>query len=163
MPLPSTRQTYALIVLVITGLMSYALYTQYIGGLIPCPLCMSQRIFYCLAAAFSLIGFLHNGGALTQKVYGSLITLSALAGIASAGRQVWMQHLPKDQVPACGPSLEYMLDTFPLAEALKMLIMGDGNCAEVIWQFAGLSMGEWSLICFIGLAITGLWQMARRA
>lgn len=163
MTLPSLRQSYALIVITIISLMSYGLYTQYYLYLDPCPLCMTQRIFYCLIGAFALLGFIHNGGANSHKVYASLMSFSAIGGIAAAGRQVWMQHLPADKVPACGPSLEYMLDTFPFAEAMKMLILGDGNCAEVMWTFLGFSMGEWSLACFIGLLSASLWQLLRKA
>ena len=151
MTLPSYRQTFALTTLIVIGLMSYGLYTQYYLYLEPCPLCMTQRIFYCLVGGIAFLAFLHNGRGISQKVYGSLMTLGAIGGIAAAGRQVWMQHLPADEVPACGPSLEYMLETFPFAEAMKMLILGDGNCAEVLWTFVGFSMGEWSLACFVGL------------
>lgn len=161
MTLPNLRQSYALILLVVIGLMSYGLYTQYYLYLQPCPLCMTQRLFYCLIGAFAFVAFIHNGGVNSHRVYASLMSLSALGGIGAAGRQVWMQYLPADEVPACGPSLEYMLDTFPFAEAMKMLILGDGNCAEVIWTFLGFSMGEWSLACFIGLLAASLWQLLR--
>jgi disulfide bond formation protein DsbB len=60
-----------------------------------------------------------------------------------------LQHLPEDQVPACGPSLGYMLETLPIAETFKTLMMGDGNCAEVQWTFLSFSMPEWSLAWFL--------------
>lgn len=162
MILPSPKQTYLLILLSVVGLMGYGLYSQYITGLEPCPLCMTQRIFYCLVGGFAFIALLHKPQALGNKIYSALIVLSAALGAGAAGRQVWLQHLPADKVPACGPSLEYMLDTFPFSEALKMLIMGDGNCAEVLWTFLGLSMAEWSLLCFIGFIFAGLWQLLRK-
>ena len=163
MTLPSQRQSHALILLSIIGLMGYGLYTQYIDGLDPCPLCMTQRFFYCLIGALALLALVHSPSqAIGGKIYGGLISLAAAGGIASAGRQVWMQHLPPEQVPACGPSLEYMLETFPFSETLKMLIQGDGNCAEVAWRFLGLSMGEWSLLWFIGFFICGAWLAIRK-
>jgi disulfide bond formation protein DsbB len=140
--------------------MSYALYTQYYQYLEPCPLCMTQRLFYCLIILFAVLALLHKKG---QKSYAVLAGLSALAGIATAGRQVWLQHLPPEQVPACGPSLQYMLETFPIGQTLRTMITGDGNCAEVVWTFIGFSMGEWSLACFVGLAAISLWQLLRRA
>lgn len=127
-----------------------ALYTQYVDGLVPCPLCMSQRIFYALTAAIALIAAIHNHGV---RIYAVLCTASALAGAAVAGRQVWLQHLPPNEVPACGPSLEYMLQTLPFGDVLMRMIKGDGNCAVVDWRFLGLSMAEWSLLCFIVLLI----------
>ena len=162
MTLPSPRATFLLLTLAVIGLMGFGLYTQYFQGLDPCPLCMTQRIFYCLAGAWAALAFIHNPGISGRKVYAVLVSLSSLFGLGFAGRQVWLQHLPADQVPACGPSLEYMLETFPFAVIMTM-IRGDGNCAEVVWQFLGLSMPEWSLICFAGLLTVGLWQFWRKA
>lgn len=159
MPLPTTKQTHLLTIVAVIGLMSYALYTQYYQYLEPCPLCMSQRLFYILIGVFSFIALFHNGG---QKIYAGLTALSALGGAAIAGRQVWLQHLPPEQVPACGPGLEYMLETFPLSQALMTMIRGDGNCAEVVWTFLGFSMGEWSLLCFVGFTGVAIWQMIRK-
>ena len=65
-----------------------------------------------------------------------------------AGRQVWLQSLPEDEVPLCGPPLEYILEVFPFGDLLNALLMGDGSCAEIPWQFLGLSMAGWSLIWF---------------
>ena len=159
MTLPNIRQTNLMMVLSVIGLMSYALYTQYYLFLEPCPLCMTQRFFYVLIALFALIALFHPT---KYKLYSILALFSAFGGMATAGRQVWLQHLPPDQVPACGPSLEYMLETFPLSETLMTMIRGDGNCAEVVWSFIGFSMGEWSLICFTGYAVVFIWQLLRR-
>ncbi|HUH36715.1 MAG TPA: disulfide bond formation protein B [Spongiibacteraceae bacterium] len=161
MPL-SNRSINSLIVVAVIGLMGYALYSQYVDGLEPCPLCMTQRIFYCLTGAIALLAALHNPRGWGARVYGVLIALSAAAGAAAAGRQVWLQHLPPDQVPACGPSLEYMLETFPFSHALKMLVLGDGNCALVDWVFLGLSMAEWSLLWLLALVAAGAVQALRR-
>ena len=79
-----------------------------------------------------------------------------------AGRHVWLQHLPADQVPECGPGLEYMLDAFPLGETLSMVFRGSGECAEVQWTLLGLSIPEWTLIVFLGLTLFGLFLVATR-
>ena len=153
------RITFAVIVAVIAVLFGVALYTQYFGGLVPCPLCMTQRFFYVLTALFALFGALH-GRAL--RAWGALVALAAAGGTFVAGRQVWLQHLPPEEVPACGPSLDYMLQTLPFGEVLKTLFKGDGNCALVDWRLLGLSMAEWSLLWFIALLAAGIWQCLRR-
>lgn len=160
MYLPTSKQTYVLILLSTIGLMGYALYTQYFDYLEPCPLCMTQRFFYVLVGLFALAALLHGR---RHRWYAVPGLLSAGGGIFVAGRQVWLQHLPPDQVPACGPSLEYMLETFPLGQTLKTLFAGDGNCAEVDWTFLTLSMAEWSLLCFCGLLALYLWQLLRKS
>ena len=67
--------------------------------------------------------------------------------------------MPADDAPACGPSIDFIFETFPVSEALSILLRGDGNCAEVTWQFLGLSIPGWTLIAFIGLAIAWMLQM----
>ena len=83
------------------------------------------------------------------QLYSFFISLFAIAGIWISGRQIWLQGLPEDEVPLCGPPLEYIIDVFPFADVLNALFMGDGNCAEIPWQFLGLSMAGWSFIWFL--------------
>lgn len=142
------RAVFGAMVVAIAACFAFALYTQYVGGLTPCPLCMSQRVFYVLTAVIALVAALHGRN---ERIYGALCALSALAGAGVAGRQVWLQHLPPDQVPACGPSLDYMLQTLPFGQVLTQMLKGDGNCALVDWRLWGLSMAEWSLLCFLAL------------
>jgi protein dithiol:quinone oxidoreductase len=82
-----------------------------------------------------------------------------MMGAAVAGRQVWLQHLPPDQVPECGPGLEYMLEVYPLGETLAKILKGTGDCAEVDWTFLGLSIAEWALISFIVLTAVSVLQL----
>jgi len=156
------RYAFAGIAAVIAVLFGVALYTQYVGGLEPCPLCMTQRFFYVLTALFAIAAALHGHG---LRIYAALVGLSALGGAGVAARQVWLQHLPPDQVPACGPSLEFMLQTLPFGQVLMRLFKGDGNCAVVDWRLLGMSMAEWSLLWFLLLAAAGLalfWRSAKR-
>ena len=82
-------------------------------------------------------------------VYGGLLFVAAGIGMGIAGRHVWLQHLPKDQVPACGPDLDFMLRQFPLSETLQKVLSGSGECAETGWTFFGLSIAGWSLLWFV--------------
>jgi len=84
-------------------------------------------------------------------------------GLAIAGRQVWLQSLPPDLVPECGPGLEYMFQAFPLTEALSMVLRGSGECAEVQWVFLGLTIPGWNLVVFSGFILLGLWALLARA
>jgi protein dithiol:quinone oxidoreductase len=91
-----------------------------------------------------------------ERVYAALIGLLSLSGVGVASRHIWLQNLPKDQVPACGPGLDYMLDTFPLSDVMKQLMQGSGECAEKGWTFLTLGIPEWSLLCYLGLAVWAL-------
>jgi len=89
--------------------------------------------------------------------------LLSLGGITSAGRHVWLQHLPADQVPACGPGLNYLLDAFPLGQVFEMVFRGSGECAEIHWQFFGFTLPEVTLLMFIAYACFALIQIFRRS
>src|SRR5210317_510603 len=145
-----------------TGLMLYALYAQYFLELAPCPLCVFQRIAVIAMGLVFLAAALHNPGRLGAGCYALLTTAAAAGGIAVAGRHVWLQSLPPDKVPACGPGLDFMLDSFPLAEVLQMVFSGSGECAEVDWSLFGLSMPAWVLIAVSILGIYGVAAILRR-
>jgi disulfide bond formation protein DsbB len=157
-----TRTALALGALVCALLLGFGFYLQYVVGLKPCPLCMVQRGFYLALIITFGVGALHGPARVGAAAYGALAILFAAGGAAAAGRQVWLQHLPEDKVPACGPNLAFMLENFPLGETIQRLIQGDGECAVVDWRFLGLSIAEWSLLWFVLIALYGAWLALRR-
>jgi disulfide bond formation protein DsbB len=138
------------------GLLSYALYAQYGLQLEPCPLCIFQRVAVFAMGAVFLLAALHNPGRRGTLVYAALLAAAGFAGMAVAGRHVWLQNLPPEKVPACGPGLEYMLDAFPLFEVLEVVLSGSGECATIDWSFLGLSMPVWVLISITLLTAVGV-------
>ena len=149
----SNRYLFLLAALACAGLMAFALYLQQVLNLEPCPLCIFQRVCVMAIGAVALMAALHNPGRLGRRLYAGLLGLLAIGGAALAGRQVWLQHLPADQVPECGPGLEYMLEAFPLNQTLQLVLRGSGECAKVDWTLLGFSIAEWMLIVFAGLLI----------
>ncbi len=137
-------------------MMGTALYLQHLQDLEPCPLCIFQRVFVIVAGVIMLLAALHYPGTGGRRLYGLALLLPGIAGIVVAGRHVWLQNLPADQVPECGPGLEYMLQAFPFSEAMSMVFTGSGECAEVQWAFMGLSIPSWTLIIFIVLSLFAL-------
>lgn len=157
------RPLFGLLVVTCVVAMGFAvLFLQQTLQLQPCPLCVTQRVFVILVGVFALLAFLHNPSGWGRRVYALLCLLAAAGGAAVAGRHVWLQSLPEDLAPACGPSLGYMLETFPLSETIQLVLMGDGNCAETVWTFMGLSIPAQTLILFIVLIIASLFQLLRR-
>lgn len=137
-------------------LLGYAYYAEFVQGLEPCPLCIFQRFGMIGVGLFFLVAALHHSSPIASRTYGILIFLSAAGGGAVSARHVWLQNLPPDQVPECGPGLEYMFDVFGFGEALRMVFTGSGECADVNWALLGLSMPAWVLICFGLLGAIGL-------
>ena len=143
-------------------LLAVALYFQYVMHLEPCPLCIVQRAFVIALALITGVAAIHGPKGLGRRVYGALIVLVALSGAVVAGRHVYLQNLPPDRVPECGPGLDYLLDAFPPGEALAMIFRGSGECAEVQWTFLGLSIPGWTLLVFAGLTLFGIFLCAAR-
>jgi len=159
--LPPRRIGYVLGFFVCLGLLGYAFYLQYGEGLDPCPLCILQRIAVAGMGLVFLVAIFHNPGRIGATIYALLQLAIGGAGAALALRQVWLQSLPKDQVPACGMSLNYMLDTLPLAETVRKIFEGSGECAEKGWVFLHLSIAGWSLVFFIAM-IAASFALSRR-
>ena len=133
-------------------LIAVAYFMEYQMGLEPCPMCIIQRIAIALTGLAALIGYFHDSW---FKFYFSLTTVFSIAGAASAIRHLYLQSLPEDQVPFCGPDLGYLLDNAYFSDALRMLFIGDGNCAEVVWSLFGVSIPGWVLIwCIINICLS---------
>lgn len=140
-------------------LLGMGAYFQLVDGLEPCPLCISQRIGILLTGLCFLVAVIHNPGTRGIKIYAVVGALSALCGGAVSARHIWIQHLPPDKVPECGPGLEYVFQNFPLSATIKLMLNGSGDCAEVNWQFLGFSMPAWTLAAFLLLATLSLLQL----
>lgn len=136
--------------------LAFALYLQHFHGFEPCPMCIFQRVAMAGVGLICLAGAIHAPQGGGRWVYALLADLCATAGAFIAGRHVWLQSLPEDQVPACGPTLDYLMDMLPVMEVIEMVLRGDGNCAKIDAAWLGLSLPAWTLVAFIGL---GFWAI----
>jgi protein dithiol:quinone oxidoreductase len=152
---------YALIAVVLAGgLSSGAQFMEHVLKLEPCPLCLMQRIWVMIGGIAALVALADRPW---RRAYPALALLAALTGGGFAVRQIYLQSLPPDAVPACGPDLAYMFEAFPFADVLKAMTFGTGNCAEV-QKVLGVSIAIWSLLGFAVIAATSVlwWRRARR-
>jgi len=136
-----------------------AYYFQFVDHLDPCPLCILQRVCFAFMALFFLFAGLHNPGHKGQLRYNILAFIPSAIGLYVAATHTWLQHLPKDEVPTCGPGLNYLLDTLPVTDAIEQIFRGSGECAEVSWRLYGFSMPEWTLAIFCGFTLMLLWMI----
>lgn len=161
--IPSPRLTNLGIFLLTVVAMLFALWLQYDQQLEPCPLCIFQRVAMMATGVVALVAFLHGpAGVVGRRIYAGLTLLATSAGIVVSARHVWLQHLPPDQVPSCGPGLDYWLDTFPLFDVVGKVLRGSGECARIDWVFMGITLPGWTLVVFAGLAVLAVWQLVRR-
>lgn len=143
------RIWFLFVALACAGMLAYAMYVQHTDFIDPCPLCVFQRVIYMWIGAVALVAAVLNPAATGRWILGILLILGGVAGIAIAGRHLWLQSLPADQVPDCGMGLNYMLDTMPVLEVFREVLYGSGECAEVYWRFLGLTMPGWTFLWYI--------------
>lgn len=159
------RSYYFLLFFICHELLLAAYYFEIYRGLDPCPLCMVSRLVIAMLGLSFLLAALHNPLGLVRKIYHSIFSFLSFLGVLVSGRHIYLQSLPADEVPSCGPGLEYMLDTLPMGDVLKQVLYGSGECAEVSWRFWSLSMPMWMLLIYSGfllLVLVPLFKQERK-
>jgi disulfide bond formation protein DsbB len=150
MPLFShTRRWLALISVGGLGLLAYGLYLQHAVGLEPCPMCIVQRYALVLVALFAGLAAALPGPA-GRWVSAALMAGTAAFGAFVAARQSWLQWYPPE-IMSCGRDFFGMIESFPLKRAIPMIFKGSGDCSKVDWTFLGLTIANWSFLCFVGV------------
>ena len=157
----SPRLWFAVVFVACAALLGFGLVLQQIEHIEPCPMCIMQRYAFVVAGVIALAAALHDSHGAGRRIYALLLLLAAIAGGSVAVRQSWIQHFPP-KVVDCGPDLEFMLDSFPLAQALPMIFRGSGDCSKVTWSFLGLSIAEWALMWFVLMAAIALYLVLAR-
>ena len=163
MTLPGKRVLNGVGFLACAGMMGFALYAQYVLLLEPCPLCVFQRLATIALGIVFLLAALHGAGTVGSRIYAGLVFITAGFGVGVAGWHVYLQSLPADRVPGCGPGFEYIMENFALFDALSLIFQGSGECAEVLWSLLGLSMPTWVIIGVGGLGVAGIYNNLRSA
>jgi disulfide bond formation protein DsbB len=161
----SFRTAFLLGFVICAALLGYALYAEQQLHLTPCNLCILQRVAFLWMGVWFLVGGLHAPRGRGRWGYVALVVLGALFGIWVAARQLWLQSLPADQVPACGAGFDMLVTmvkagSMPFARFVELMFSGSGDCAQITWKFLGLSMAGWTLIWYV---VLGIWALLPRA
>ncbi len=150
------RLPFAAIFVMCAVLLGIGVYLQEEVGLEPCPMCIIQRYAFTAIGLVALVAAIQGPGRVALKVYGALLLVLAIAGGGVAARQSYIQHYPPPAV-SCGADLEFLVNSFPLGEALPKIFQGTGDCAAVKWRLLGLSIAEWALVWFVIFAAFTVW------
>lgn len=122
----SSRLLFTLCLIFCITLLAGAAYLQYVEGLEPCPMCIMQRWGLITLCILLCIAIKHNPALSGVRIYGLGIAILAGLSGAVASRQVWLQHLPAEEVPECGPGLSFLLENFPVTDVLGYVFNGSG-------------------------------------
>jgi len=145
----SVRVNYLYGLIIIGALLSFAIYLQIYDGVVPCPLCLMQRLVMILLGIIFILAVVLPWKRLGNLIIGMLSLFVSMLGIVLAGRQVWLQHFPPLGLDECAVSLQYMVKALPMNEVIMRAFNGSEECTRKVWMFMHLSLAEWSLICFI--------------
>jgi disulfide bond formation protein DsbB len=154
---PTPRMVFGVIVLAVAGLIASGIfYFQEYLGLDPCPMCILSRYLFITIAAIALVAALHGprGGAL--KGYAAVIVVLALAGIGLSAWHSYLQVFPP-KVETCGTDLEFLLNAFPISQALPKIFAGTGSCSSIQWRLLGLTIPMWAGVWYAIFAALALW------
>jgi len=156
----SHRQWFFLGFLACVGMELAAVYFQFVLGLEPCPLCITQRLVLFVAGTVFLAATIHNPGRRGVRVYASIGILATLFGLGVAVYHFLIQILPHNELADCGPGASYILEHMALTDAIRLFLTGTGDCTQVVWSLFGLSMPFWVALCFAGLVGLCILQFA---
>lgn len=134
-------------------MMVIAYVMQYYMELEPCPLCILQRVALLAVILPLFVGTWLTSCRVAATICAGFALLSTMAGAGLAGRHLWLQTLPPEQVPECGPGLDYLLSTLSISEVFAQVLSGSGECAEVSWSLFSISIPGWTLIGFTLLTV----------
>lgn len=150
------RLIFLFLFLICTALLSYAQYLQHAQGLLPCPLCVAQRVAYWLIALTALIAYWHNPVAFGIRVYGFFIAIFGVLGGIIATRHSWLIRYPESFECGISPE-EAFLNSLPIAAWWPGMFEANGDCATIEWQLLNLTIPDWSLLAFIAITATGIY------
>lgn len=153
------RFIFLFIFLGCAGLIGYALYLQLVEGLLPCPLCVAQRIAYWLIGITAIFAFF-NQSSVSRKIFCGLIAAFTLIGATIAARHAWLIRYPESFECGISPE-EAFLNALPLAEWWPAMFEANGDCADTSWKFLSLTLPDWSLIAFMLIGVAVLFALLK--
>ena len=149
------RLIFLFIFLGCASLLGYAQYLQHVENLLPCPLCVAQRLAYGMLGLTAFVAFLHNPGITGRRIYAFFMTIFALAGAVVAFRQSWLIRYPESFECGISPE-EAFLNALPFAQWWPEMFEANGDCADVDWEFLSLTIPDWSLLAFAGFGVLSI-------
>ncbi|MCB1935887.1 MAG: disulfide bond formation protein B [Nitrosomonas sp.] len=156
------RIIFLVVLLGCAVLLGYAQYLQHVDNLLPCPLCVAQRLAYWMLGLTAMLAFIRNPQALGRRIYGFFMTFFALTGAVIAFRQSWLIRFPESFECGISPE-EAFLNSLPFAQWWPGMFEANGDCTDVDWEFLSLTIPDWSFIAFVGFAVLSIYILFARA
>ncbi|AWA42129.1 disulfide bond formation protein B [Pseudomonas sp. 22105] len=137
-------------------------YLEYAIGLVPCSLCLVQRLFMSALTVFCGVAAIHGPQRFGLSMYWITVLLSSLGGMTAAWRQVLLQGDSLQRLAHCTPDPQELFSSLPWLCALMRMFNDTADCTELSWTLFDLSIPEWSLLFFVGMSILAAYQLLRQ-
>ena len=140
-----------------------SLFVQHVLGIDPCSLCVIQRLTYfaCALAAASAIAL--AGSRQARIGFTALAVVLAAGGLGVAAYQTWLQAFPPAHA-SCSAGFGMLLDDTAFEGIWRYVMDAPGDCREITFRIAGLSMAQASVLLFGVLGAVGILRLrAERA
>ena len=158
---PFIRIIFLTVFLICAGSLVYAVYLQLVKNLLPCPLCVAQRLSCWVIGLAAIVAVAHNPRSLGRRLYSGVMMIAALLGGVVATRHSWLVRYPDSF--ECGiSSEEKFLNSLPIARWWPTMFEANGDCSESSWEFMSLAIPDWSAILFILMAILSGYALLAR-
>ena len=141
------------------GIVALALVIQTVYKLEPCPLCITQRMFFMGLGILFLIAAFIKPETLLKKIFTGLQVLTALGGAGWAMRHWYLQANKESIIADCGVGYDYMWENFSRIKMIKLIFKGTGDCAAIDWTFLGLTLPQLALISFTLFGIYAIYLL----
>ena len=158
---PFIRIIFLTVFLICAGSLVYALYLQLVKNLLPCPLCVAQRLSYWVIGLTAMVAVAHNPRTLGRRLYSGVMMIAALVGGVIATRHSWLIRYPESFECGISPE-ERLLNSLPIARWWPTMFEANGDCSESSWEFMSLTIPDWSAILFILMAILSGYALLAR-
>ena len=158
---PFIRIIFLTVFLICAGSLVYAVYLQLVKNLLPCPLCVAQRLSYWVIGLTAIVAVAHNPRTLGRRLYSGVMMIAALVGGVVATRHSWLVRYPESFECGISPE-ERLLNSLPIARWWPTMFEANGDCSESTWEFMSLTIPDWSAILFILMAILSGYALLTR-
>lgn len=158
---PFIRIIFLTVFLICAGSLVYAVYLQLVKNLLPCPLCVAQRLSYWVIGLTAMVAVAHNPRALGRRLYSGVMMVAALVGGVVATRHSWLVRYPESFECGISPE-ERLLNSLPIARWWPTMFEANGDCSESSWELMSLTIPDWSAILFILMAIMSGYALLTR-
>ena len=127
-----------------------AVWFQYVGGLMPCSLCLWQRLPHIIIVLLAVIAIFVR----MPRLVLTAIVLTAATSVILAAYHAGVEWQLWSGPGGCTASLTNSGDLTSMTESL--LATPVVRCDEVAWSFLGLSMAGWNSLLSLDICLIAL-------